>query len=134
MNINQVIATLLGESKSGSEDNMENVTTRYIFDLTKINNFIFEPNTSSSNVNSEIIETYEQDEITNEFNLNNKVMREVKDNDFSNQQTIRYDLLKIFIQTLMNVSTDGDDMSLGESVIINTLLHEGIIKEVKIKE
>lgn len=106
----------------------------FVFDLNAMMNFVFEPNISSRSINSEIIETYEQNDTTLEMEMTNKVMREVKDDDFSNENTIRYDLLKLFITTLLTVDGDENNLSLGESVIINTLVNEKIIKKITIED
>ena len=59
-----------------------------------------------------------------------KEIKEVKVNDDMSQTTIRYDLIKSFIDTL-DMSEDMNAMSVGQSITLNTLQSYGMIKEIK---
>ena len=54
----------------------------------------------------------------------------MKVNDDMSQTTIRYDLIKSFIDTL-DMTEDMNVMSVGQSITLNTLQSYGMIKEIK---
>ena len=60
-----------------------------------------------------------------------RITREVKSTD-SNKQTIRYDIIKTFMEVLDNVEIEQDatPLSLGEKMVINTMGNYGLIKEI----
>lgn len=98
----------------------------YMFDMDAIMQFIFGDENDRTN-DSEITETYIANESTNELQLINKQLREVKGSDNSTKQNIKYDLLKVFIDVLR--STEPDQQTIGESIVFNTLYLNGLIKE-----
>lgn len=97
------------------------------YDLDAINNFIFGDDSRDSN--TEITETLLTD---NDGNLttDNRIIHEVKAVD-SNKQTIRYDIIKMFMDVLNNVEINQDEipLSFGETMIINTMIANGLVKE-----
>ena len=95
------------------------------FDLNAINDYIFgDPDERQSAV--EITESQAYDESTKSLITVNKVIREVKEsNDMTNKQTIRYDLVKMFIDILND--PEGMEISTGQKAIINTMLKYGLI-------
>jgi len=95
------------------------------FDLNAINDYIFgDPDERQSAV--EITESQAYDENTKSLITVNKVIREVKEsNDMTNKQTIRYDLVKMFIDILND--PEGIEASTGQKAIINTMLKYGLI-------
>ena len=97
------------------------------YDLEAINNFIFGEDSRDSN--TEITETLLTDNSGN-LTTDNRIIREVKTVD-SNKQTIRYDIIKMFMDVLNNVEIDQDDMplSFGENMIINTMIANGLVRE-----
>lgn len=103
-----------------------------VFDLNEIKKFVFEEDVDLNKTrDSEITETWGvNDEGKQE--LLSKVVHEVKGSDFSGKQTIRYDLLKTFMQTLDNIEFDTSitPMSLGERMVLNTMVNYGLIKEI----
>lgn len=98
----------------------------YMFDMEAIMQFIFGDEDKRTN-DSEITETYIANESTNELQLINKQLREVKGSDNSTKQNIKYDLLKVFIDILR--TTETEQQSIGESIVFNTLYLNGLIKE-----
>lgn len=97
----------------------------YMFDMDAIMNFIFGGDIRRTN-DSEITETYVANE-TNELQLINKQLREVKGNNSDTEANIKYGLLKVFIDVLR--TTETEHQTIGESVVFNTLYLNGLIKE-----
>ena len=100
-----------------------------VYDLKKITDFIFENQNSRTN-DVEITDTLEYDKEKNKMVPKTKEIKEVRVNDDMSQTTIRYDLIKSFIDTL-DMSEDMDVMSVGQSITLNTLQSYGMIKEIK---
>lgn len=100
-----------------------------VYDLKKITDFIFENQNSRTN-DVEITDTLEYDKEKNKMVPKTKEIKEVKVNDDMSQTTIRYDLIKSFIDTL-DMSEDMNEMSVGQSITLNTLQSYGMIKEIK---
>ena len=100
-----------------------------VYDLKKITDFIFENQNSRTN-DVEITDTLEYDKEKNKMVPKTKEIKEVKVNDDMSQTTIRYDLIKSFIDTL-DMSEDMNVMSVGQSITLNTLQSYGMIKEIK---
>lgn len=103
----------------------------FIFDINKMMDFVFEVNDRTSDV--EISETYVYDEETEKMVPQVKEVKEVKLNDTTNQQTIRYDLLKSFMEILDSIE-DPKIMSLGQNIVFNTMQAYELIKDVKQNE
>lgn len=100
-----------------------------IFDINNITDFVFgDPNDKTNDV--EITETYKFDKDSNKMNLDKKEVKEVKATDYTGQNTIRYDLIKMFIDILDSIE-DTDMMSLGQQVTLNTMQSYEFIKNVK---
>ena len=115
---------------------MENQKINYVLNLNEIMRFVFDDNVGR-NVDSEITETYVNTD-AGILKLDNKISREIKTKgDNSAQFTIRYDLIKLFINSLLEIPADmeeGMTLSLGESLIINTMLNENLLSVIKINE
>ena len=103
----------------------------YVYDLDAIMNYVFTDDGKRNN-DSEITETYITDDSSGQLSLVNKQLREVKGSDNSNKNTIRYDMMKFFMDQ-MNGIVVGDEIqaTLGESVVFNTMLHNGFVKSAK---
>lgn len=99
-----------------------------VLNLEGILSFIFD-NDVEKNGESEISEVYVMDEDTKNMSLSTKQMRELKSNEFTPNQTIRYDMMKMFLERLLNV--EDEEITVGNSLIINTMIHEGLLLEVK---
>lgn len=98
----------------------------YYFDLDVIIDFI----EGGYDNKTEISETYVTDDETEEIFLAGKTITETKGGDTTKDSTIRYDLMKMFLTSLLTIeATNKDNLTFGETAIINTLLKKGIIKE-----
>jgi len=108
------------------------INSNLIYDLDAINSFIFNNNERTSDV--EITETQTINPETNKLETNTRIVREVKSND-SSTSTLKYDMLKTFMDVLDNIEIDQDlaPLSLGEKMVLNTMVSHGLIKEVKDK-
>lgn len=95
----------------------------YKFDVEKMLEFVFK---NSKETDTEITETYVNSD--GEASTQ-KTVREMKSEVGSTMTTIRYDLLKVFLGTLIETQADenGQGVSFGETLVINTLLDNGII-------
>ena len=101
----------------------------FIFDINKITDFVFgNPNERTNDV--EITENYVFDKDLDKMIPNTKEVKEVKVNDYTGQNTIRYDLVKTFIDILDAVE-DPNIMSLGQSITYNTMQAYELIKDIK---
>ena len=100
-----------------------------IFDINKMCDFIFgNPNDKTNEV--EITETYEYDKEKNEMLPHTKQIKEVKVNDYTGQNTMRYDMIKMFIEILNDIE-DPKVMTLGEEVTLNTMEAYELRRDVK---
>lgn len=101
----------------------------YVFDLNKICDFIFDTNSENNNV--DITENYVNQ--TEGLKLESKTITENKGQSDTQKDNIRYDLIKMFIQSTLDLAPDlnDSDMSFGEKVIINTLLSDELMKVVE---
>lgn len=97
-----------------------------IYDIGKISDFVFgDPSERNSDV-----------EITEKFEYDNGVMvpkgktvKEVKASDYTGQNTIRYDLIKMFMSILDEVS-DDNLMTVGEEITFNTMKAYQFIRDI----
>lgn len=102
-----------------------------VFDLDAIKQFIFEEDENYATTHdNEITETYGLND-DGKQELLSKVVHEVKGSDFSDKETIRYDLFKSFLEVLGNVEIDNEmtPMTLLERMVLNTLSGYGMIKD-----
>lgn len=104
--------------------------TSYILDLDNIMKFIFESD-AERDMDSEITEVYVIDEETNELTLASKQLRELKGGDNTSKFTIRYDMIKMFIDMISSLEMNDEVNSFGETLIFNTMINEGLIKEIE---
>lgn len=106
------------------------IRSNYIYDLDEIKNFIFEENNGRTS-DVEITESKSWDS-EGKIDSQTRITREVKSSD-SNRQTIRYEIIKMFMDILDNIEIDQSisPLSLGEKMVINTMGSYGLIKEIK---
>jgi hypothetical protein len=102
----------------------------YILDMDNVMKFVFESNIERD-MDSEITEIYTTDEETNELTLATKQLRELKGGDNTSKFTIKYDMLKMFIDMISNLEMNDEVNSFGETLIFNTMINEGLIKEIE---
>lgn len=105
----------------------------YAFKLEKILNF-YANGENGKNKETEIIDIYEMD-ADNSPKIVSKQTREVKSNSPTQNENIRYDLIKMFISVLLENNTDvkNDDeitFDIGTSLAFNTLLDNGYLYEI----
>ena len=102
--------------------------TPYIFDINKITEFVFgNPNDKTNEV--EITEHFIFEKDTNKWIPNTREMKEVKVNDYTGQNTIRYDMVKMFIDILDSIE-DPKVMTMGQNITLNTLKAYELIKDI----
>ena len=106
---------------------MEEDNRAYILNLENIIDFVF--GDDERNGDSEITELYVMDEETKNMTLSTKQMREMKNGDDSNYQTIRYDIVKMLMDRLFDI--ENEELTFGETVVVNTMLTQGMITEIK---
>lgn len=100
-----------------------------IFDINKITDFVFgNPNDRTNEV--EITESFVFDKKLDKMIPNTKEVKEVKVNDYTGQNTIRYDMVKTFIDILDAVE-DTNAMTLGQKITYNTMQAYELIKDIK---
>lgn len=100
----------------------------YIFDLDNITNFVFgNPNDKTSEV--EITEHYTYDKDAKTMLPDTREVKEVKVNDYTGQNTIRYDMIKMFIDILDNIE-DPKVMTMAQNITVNTMKAYELIKDI----
>ena len=100
----------------------------YIFDINKITEFVFgNPNDKTSEV--EITEQYVYDEKDKTMIPNTREVKEVKVNDYTGQNTIRYDMIKMFIDILDSIE-DEKIMTMAQNITLNTMKAYELIKDI----
>lgn len=106
------------------------INSNLIYDLDAINDFIF-GNDEGRSSDVEITETQVRNE-EGQLETQNKITREVKSTD-ANKLTVRYDIIKMFMDTLDNVEIDQElaPVSLGQKMVLNTMGSYGLIKEIE---
>ena len=104
------------------------LTEKFILDLEAIHHYIFDNGVKKTN-ESEITELYTKDEATSNFELTTRQLRETKSADDAAKCTLKYDMLKMFIDVLFSI--DPSDVTYGEEMIINTLNNYGLIKKIE---
>lgn len=103
-------------------------TDGLIFDINKITEFVFgNPNDRTSDV--EITELSIYDNETSKMVPNTREVKEVKQNDYTGQNSIRYDMVKTFIEILDGVE-DTNIMTLGQAVTFNTMKAYELIRDI----
>lgn len=105
------------------------INSNLIYDLDAIKDFIF----GDDGVRSSDVEITESQSLDDDGKLvtDSRIIREVKSTD-SNKQTIRYDIIKMFMDVLDNVEIDQEitPLSLGQKMVINTMASYGLLKEI----
>lgn len=109
---------------------MENNSNQFIFDLDEIVKFVFGEEVERTH-DTEITETYLQPKKGSSVELNSKIIHEVKGSDNTNKQTIKYDMIKMFVDILDGVENSSIPSTLGQSLTFNTMLSYGLIKQIK---
>ena len=96
-----------------------------VFDINSITDFVFgNPNDRTSEV--EIIESYDYDKDEKKMIPSTRQVKEVKVNDYTGQNSLRYDIIKSLMDKLDTVE-DLDTMTLGETMALNTMEYNGFI-------
>ena len=102
--------------------------TPYIFDLNNITSFIFgNPNEKTNEV--EITDNFVYDKDSKSMIPNTREVKEVKVNDYTGQNTIRYDMIKMFIDILDSIE-DPKVLTMGQNITLNTLKAYELIKDI----
>lgn len=109
---------------------MDNNSNQFIFDLDEIVKFVFGEKEERTH-DTEITETYLQHKKGESVELNSKIIHEVKGSDNTNKQTIKYDMIKMFVDILDGVENSSIPSTLGQSLTFNTMLSYGLIKQIK---
>jgi hypothetical protein len=100
----------------------------YIFDINKITEFVFgNPNEKTNEV--EITDHFVYDREKDKWFPNTREMKEIKVNDYTGQNTIRYDMVKMFIDILDSIE-DPNIMSMGQNITLNTMKAYELIKDL----
>ena len=101
----------------------------YILNIEKIMKYALR---DKSEKEREIVDIYNlpEDE-ENKTELSQKSVRELSNTYFSQTDTLRYEFLKSLIDTVVNgINESGVNMRLGDSLVFNSLLHDGFIIDV----
>ena len=110
---------------------------KYAFDLSKIKDFCLMSDKEKGG-EVEIMEVHEPNERGN-LTLSSKTVHEVKGTGNPQNDTIMYDLIKVFIVTLLNSEIDVNSpektvishMDFATRLAFNTLIEMGFLYEIK---
>ena len=107
---------------------------KYCLDIKKVLDFVNYSNAHPIK-ESEIIDTYQNEEDTSEtLGVSSKVIRETTSFGIAQIDNIRYDLIKTFIQQILDFGYEEtehiDFPPFGFRVAFNTLIKEGFLKEI----
>ena len=101
--------------------------TVYTFDLQKLFQFIFQENDLKNLNESELVDVFEADE-NNSLTLIQRQIREAKTNNNDNKTAIRYDIFKMFIDIMSEITdTNLEVMTPLQAIVFNTLINQEII-------
>lgn len=120
--------------------------TEFYFDLDAINDFIFK-NIDDIERENEIVNNYEFDKESSEFNMSSKVTREIKKPNKSQNNGIKYDLIRLFLEQLLDYNDSVDlkiknapsiptpmmdinYMPTGKRFAFNTFVQKGFLKKI----
>ena len=125
------------EMKSNSESLVIIGNKKYAFDLSKIKDFCLMSDKEKGG-EVEIMEVHEPNERGN-LTLSSKTVHEVKGTGNPQNDTIMYDLIKVFIVTLLNSEIDVNSpektvishMDFATRLAFNTLIEMGFLYEIK---
>lgn len=121
----------MGNCTNISKVMAKQVNNNIYLDLEAIMDFVFtDDGIRSSDV--EITDNQVRNEETGVLETETRTVREIKSSD-TNKQTLRYDMLKTFIEMLDAVEVDGDvaPLTLGQHMVLNTMGTYGLIKEMQ---
>ena len=99
-----------------------------ILDLNKITNFIFGDEDKRSN-EVEITEKLSYDE-SGKMVPESREVKELKLNDNTAQITVRYDLIKVFLELIDSIE-DPSMLTLSQELTLNTMEAYGLVKDLK---
>lgn len=99
----------------------------YFLNMESIFNYILDDEVKDSE--SEITELYVMNDETKNMSLKQKQLREVKSGDLTTSQSCRYEMVKLLLDKLLDI--ENEELTFGQTVIVNTLLTEGLITEIK---
>ena len=108
---------------------MKKGDTNLIFDINKISEFVF-GDSEKRNSEVEITENFIYDKDQDKMIPNTREVKEVKIKDDVGKFSIRYDLIKMFID-IMDSIDDLSAVSLGQEVTLNTMEAYELIKDLK---
>ena len=109
---------------------------KYAFDLTKIKDFCLTSDKEKGG-EVEIMEVHEPDDRGN-LALSSKTVHEVKSTGNPQNDTIMYDLIKVFVVTLLNCEIDVNNpgntvianMDFSTRLAFNTMIEMGFLYEI----
>lgn len=108
---------------------MKKGETNLIFDINKISDFVFgDADKRTSEV--EITENFVYEKESGKMMPNTREVKEIKVKDDMGKFTIKYDLIKTFID-IMDSIEDLSAMTLGQEVTVNTMEAYELIKQTE---
>ena len=104
---------------------------KYSFNLDKVKEICLKNSESGGTIQREISQAYDMQD-DGDYVVSSKVEHETKVIGNSQNDMIIYDIVKLFIVTLLeNSSTNDDDIDLGTALALNTMLDWGLLYEVE---
>lgn len=110
----------------------------YIIDLDHLMKWVSTSPTSERNVVSAITQIYpvmgdNEEDITEEtiLDYSTKEITEHKETLNDTMSNIRYDIVKILLNTLMFDANNGEELSFQQKLAINTLINKKILIEIE---
>lgn len=103
----------------------------YALNLDKLKEICLNPQQGNQK-EQEIVQTYEADD-SGEFSIAQKIERETRNNTNQQSDMLLYDFVKTLVVSIIDDNTENisyENMPVGLSLSINTLLYWGILEEL----
>lgn len=104
---------------------------KYAFNLDKVREVCLTNSEAGGTIQQEISQAYDRQD-DGDYTISSKVEHETKVIGNAQNDMIIYDVVKLFIVTLLeNSSTSDDDIDLGTALALNTMIDWGLLYEVE---
>lgn len=119
----------MGNKKKGQL--IEIYGKKYAFNLDKVREICLTNSEAGGTIQQEISQVYDRQE-DGDYAMSSKAEHETKIIGNSQNDMIIYDIVKLFIVTLLeNNSTTDDDVDLGTALALNTMIDWGLLYEAE---
>lgn len=108
--------------------NMDTLNDTFVFDIEQIVKFCSGDKPFKRD-DIEITEVFTSDEDIDDLSTAQKQVREIKSNDATTDQSMRYELVKMMMDYMMQYS-DEDISKFGGKMVLKTMLNNNLVKKL----